>query len=118
MDGCADLRDLTDAAYAVFQEPSGRMVGASVIRRPLDKSLPVASTPVEILITTASIFDGREHPLVRSLRWYECAVGGLSLLLFVVGGALGALAGFLGVYANYPVLRGGLNLPLLVVASG
>jgi hypothetical protein len=43
--------------------------------------------------------------VIEPLKWYEWAWSGLPILLVFIGGALGALTGFIGFSANTKIFR-------------
>ncbi|WP_338813336.1 hypothetical protein V9L05_18400 [Bernardetia sp. Wsw4-3y2] len=49
--------------------------------------------------------DGVKHHVASKLEWFQYVLGGLPMLLVIVGGALGALIGMLGVYISYDIFR-------------
>jgi len=71
-----------------------------------------------ILEIRQSAFDGgltvflndTKIPISRPLKWYEYLMGGLPILLIFAGGALGALFGGIGAYANFKIIRSKMNI--------
>lgn len=56
--------------------------------------------------------------LVEPLKWYQWVWGGLPIALVFVGGALGAIAGIIGLTINAKVFRAEMNDTLKYVVSG
>lgn len=48
---------------------------------------------------------GKQISIVRRLKWYETILGGLPAILLFFGGAIGGLCAFIGVTANFNLLR-------------
>jgi hypothetical protein len=63
------------------------------------------------------VVDDKVMNLVEPLKWYEWVWGGLPLALVFVGGALGAVAGIVGVSINAKVFRKEMNSVLKYVVS-
>ncbi len=61
---------------------------------------------------------GRTIKLVEPLKWYQLAWGGWPILLLFIGGALGAIAGFVGFLINTKVFRVPMSGLLKYVVTG
>jgi hypothetical protein len=57
------------------------------------------------------LLDGQRVNIVEPLRWYVWAWSALPILLVLIGGALGALAGFIGFGINTKIFRTSLPGP-------
>ncbi len=55
------------------------------------------------------VLEGKIINVVRPLQWYEWAWSGLPILLALIGGFLGALAGYLAFQINTKIFRSDLN---------
>lgn len=51
------------------------------------------------------LFEDNEILLARKLLWYEYILGGIPLILFIIGGALGAAIGIIASIFNFNLLR-------------
>jgi hypothetical protein len=63
------------------------------------------------------VVDGTAISLVPPLKWYEWLWGGLPILLVFVGGALGAVIGFIAFSVNCKIFRSPLDLILKFLFS-
>lgn len=64
------------------------------------------------------VVEGKTVRLVEPLRWYQLLWGGWPILLIFLGGALGALAGFIGFLINTRLFRAPLNGFLKYLVTG
>jgi hypothetical protein len=64
------------------------------------------------------VAEGKTVRLVEPLKWYQLAWGGWPILLLFIGGALGAIAGFVGFVINTRIFRAGMNEGLKYVVTG
>lgn len=64
------------------------------------------------------IVEGKNYQLAEPLRWYQWVWSGIPVLLFLSGGALGALWGAFGLYLNSRLFRSKLNPIVKYGATG
>ena len=62
--------------------------------------------------------DGKTINLIEPLKWYQWVWGGWPVFLLFIGGALGALAGFIGFSINAKIFRTEMSDVLKYVVSG
>jgi len=64
------------------------------------------------------VVEGKVVSLVKPLKWYQWAWGGLPVLLAFAGGALGAITGLVAFSINAKVFRSELHDVLKYIVSG
>jgi hypothetical protein len=64
------------------------------------------------------VADGKTIRLVEPLKWYQLLWGGWPILLIFIGGALGAIAGFIGFLINTRIFRAQMSGILKYVVTG
>lgn len=64
------------------------------------------------------VADGKTIQLVEPLKWYQLAWGGWPILMIFFGGALGAIAGFIGFLINTKIFRARMSGILKYVVTG
>ena len=57
------------------------------------------------------VVDGKPISLVAPLQWYQWVWGGWPILLLFLGGALGAVAGLIGLSFNVRIFRSDWSVP-------
>ncbi len=96
----------TKRGEMILQRTNGQPVTASWKPKSLGLDLPQL------------IVDGQVIEFVKPLKWYELVWSGLPILLTVIGGALGAVAGVIGFSISAKVFRSNMNGVLKYVLSG
>lgn len=64
------------------------------------------------------IIDGKTVSIVEPLQWYQWVWGGWPVILLFIGGALGALAGFISFAINAKIFRTEMSPVMKYVATG
>jgi hypothetical protein len=90
----------------ILQQDDGRQVTAGWKPRFLGLDVP------------RLVVDGRTVQIVEPLKWYQWLWAGWPILLLFVGGALGAIAGMLGVVINTRVFRAEISEMLKYLVTG
>jgi hypothetical protein len=100
--------------------PDGPKRGQMLLRRN-DGTQVIATWKAQLLgfDVPQLVVDGKPIALEEPLKWYEGVWSGWSVLLLLVGGALGAVAGFIAFSVNVKIFRsslGGVEKYLLTAA--
>ena len=100
--------------------PQGPKRGQMLLRRD-DGTQAIAAWKAQLLgfDVPQLVVDGKPINLVEPLKWYEWVWSGWPVLLLFVGGALGAVAGFIAFSVNAKIFRsslGGVEKYLLTAA--
>jgi hypothetical protein len=99
--------------------PKGKKRGEMVIQRNDGKQVTASWKPQFLgLDVPQLIVDGKVVTLVEPLKWYQWIWGGWPVMLLFIGGALGAIAGMIGVTINAKVFRTEMSDVLKYVVSG
>ncbi len=90
--------------------PDGLKHGQMLLRRN-DGTQAIATWKVQLLgfDVPQLVVDGKPIALEEPLKWYEWVWGGWSVLLLLIGGALGAIAGFIAFSVNIKIFRSSMG---------
>ena len=90
--------------------PQGPKRGQMLLHRN-DGTQAIATWKVQLLgfDVPQLVVDGKPITLEEPLKWYEWAWGGWPVLLLFVGGALGAVAGFVAFSVNIKIFHSSLG---------
>ncbi len=99
--------------------PKGTKRGEIVLQRNDGKQVTATWKPQFLgLDVPQLVVDGKVITLVEPLRWYQWIWGGWPVMLLLIGGALGAIAGIIAAAINAKVFRTELSDVLKYVVTG
>lgn len=99
--------------------PKGTKRGEMLIQRNDGKQVNASWKPQFLgLDVPQLVVDGNVVTLVEPLKWYQWVWSGWPVMLLFIGGALGAIAGMIGVTINAKVFRTEMSDVLKYVVSG
>lgn len=92
--------------------------GQMVLRRTDGREVTATWRPALLGLDVPRLeVDGKQLNVVAPLKWYEWVWGGLPILLVFLGGALGALAGFIAFGVNTQIFRSSRNTALKFILA-
>ncbi len=98
--------------------PKGPKRGQMLLRRSDGREVIATWKPALLGLDVPRLeVDGKQLTVVEPLKWYEWVWGGLPILLVFLGGALGAIAGFVAFGINTQVFRSTRNTALKFILT-
>jgi hypothetical protein len=99
---------LTSPSILLDEKPVEGWKGQYVVRGDDGEKVPIEMKKKFLDPVPTLVIDGTPIEVVRPLKWHQYVWICLPLCLVAIGGLLGALAGFVGAYANARIFRSGL----------
>lgn len=99
--------------------PKGNKRGEMVLKRNDGTQITAKWKPQVLgLDVPQLVADGKTIKLVEPLKWYQLIWGGWPILMIFFGGALGAIAGFIGFLINTKIFRAQMSGILKYIVTG
>ncbi len=99
--------------------PKGKKRGEMILQRDDGTPVTIKWKPQVLGLDVPQLeAEGKTIRLVEPLKWYQLVWGGWPILMIFFGGALGAIAGFIGFLINTKIFRTQMSGILKYVLAG